>query len=288
MGLWAYMEDAGLLKALEPHGEIIEVIRLKYKADHDLAGLENRNPLVWMVLSAPSIPHSLKIADEWCRISHNNQQPVCRECNQLGHSHCKCPTIKCNLCNVTSHMSMDCDKHFDINKEQPTKMPEQTQDNHTDTTTPESAMNRLPALITTPMDSSTPGKKEGNSTPPLDPQTTSTTTPMESSTSLKRSHTTDSDLDNTAQNLYCDVQGSLLNLTLQLLETKSPPLLKLINTLTPPDSKMFNLLLFLLFITTCRLASTNAQRLQDFRPPTISLPLLSRTWIQQQKQLLKL
>lgn len=115
MGLRAYIDDADLLKALEPFGEIKgEVIRLKYKADHDLAGLENGNRLVRMVLSTPSIPYSLKIADEWCRIIHNNQQPVCRECSQLGHSRRKCPTIKCNLCKATGHMSMDCDKRFDF------------------------------------------------------------------------------------------------------------------------------------------------------------------------------
>ena len=115
MGLRAYIDDADLLKALESFGEIKgEVIRLKYKADHDLAGLENGNRLVRMVLSTPSIPYSLKIADEWCRIIHNNQQPVCRECSQLGHSCRKCPTIKCNLCKATGHMSMDCDKRFDF------------------------------------------------------------------------------------------------------------------------------------------------------------------------------
>ena len=35
------------------------------------------------------------------------------------------------------------------------------------------------------------------------------------------------------------------------------------NTLTPPGSKLFNLLLFLLFITMCRLASVNAQGLRS-------------------------
>ena len=62
------------------------MIRLKYKADHDLAGLENGNRLVCMILNKPTIPYSLKIGNEWCRIIHNNQQPICRECNQLGHS----------------------------------------------------------------------------------------------------------------------------------------------------------------------------------------------------------
>lgn len=87
MGLRAYVDNEAVIKALQPYGEIKgDVIRLRYKADHDLAGLENGNRLVKMVLSKPSIPYSLKIADEWCRIIHNNQQPICRECNELGHS----------------------------------------------------------------------------------------------------------------------------------------------------------------------------------------------------------
>ena len=161
MGLRAYIDDADLLKALEPFGEIKgEVIRLKYKADHDLAGLENGNRLVRMVLSTPSIPYSQKIADEWCRIIHNNQQPVCRECSQLGHSRRKCPTIKCNLCKATGHMSMDCDKRFDFPPPPPreqqtealTTMPEKTQEHQTDTTPPKTTTLQ-PDSHTTPMDS---------------------------------------------------------------------------------------------------------------------------------------
>ena len=115
MGLRAYVEDQALKEALQPYGEIKgDVIRLKYKADHDLASLENGNRLIRMILHKPSIPYSLKIGDEWCRIIHNNQQPICRECLQLGHSRRKCPTIKCNLCKATGHMSMDCENRFDF------------------------------------------------------------------------------------------------------------------------------------------------------------------------------
>lgn len=79
MGLRAYVDDQALIEALAPYGIIKgEVIRLKYKADHDLAGLENGNRLVRMILRKPSIPYSLKIGEEWCRIIHN-QQPICRE-----------------------------------------------------------------------------------------------------------------------------------------------------------------------------------------------------------------
>ena len=204
MGLRAYIDDADLIKALEPYGEIKgEVIRLKYKADHDLAGLENGNRLVRMVLTTPSIPYSLKIADEWCRIIHNNQQPVCRECSQLGHSHRKCPTIKCNLCKATGHMSMDCDKRFDFppweqQTEALTTTPEQTQEHQTDTTPPETPTNLQPDSNTTPMDSPSTEQTDENLISPPDPPHILTPTPMDSSISLKRSHTTDSDSDNPA------------------------------------------------------------------------------------------
>ena len=115
MGLRAYVDNDEIVKALQPYGEIKgEVVRLRYKADHDLAGLENGNRLVKMILSKPSIPYSLKIADEWCRIIHNNQQPICRECNELGHSWRKCPTIICRLCENTGHMSQDCPSRFNL------------------------------------------------------------------------------------------------------------------------------------------------------------------------------
>ena len=71
MGLRAYVEDKALIKALVPYGDNKgEVIRLKYEADHELAGLENGNRLVRMILNKPSIHYSLKIGDEWCRIIH--------------------------------------------------------------------------------------------------------------------------------------------------------------------------------------------------------------------------
>lgn len=113
MGLRAYVEDKALIKALVPYGDIKgEVIRLKYKADHDLAGLQNGNRLVHMILNKPSIHYSLKTGNEWCRIIHNNQQPICRECTQLGDSRRKCPTVTCNLCEQVGHMSMDCPQRF--------------------------------------------------------------------------------------------------------------------------------------------------------------------------------
>ena len=47
MGLRSYIEDEEIIKVLSQYGEIKgEVIRLKYRADHELAGLENGNRLV--------------------------------------------------------------------------------------------------------------------------------------------------------------------------------------------------------------------------------------------------
>lgn len=91
MGLRAYVEDETIIKALTQYGEIkSDVIRLTYKLDHDLAGLENGNRLIRVILLKPSIPYSIKIGNEWCRIIHNNQQPICSECSEIGHSRWKC------------------------------------------------------------------------------------------------------------------------------------------------------------------------------------------------------
>ena len=52
MGLRSYIEDEEIIKVLSHYGEIKgEVIRLKYRADHELAGLENGNRLVRMLLT---------------------------------------------------------------------------------------------------------------------------------------------------------------------------------------------------------------------------------------------
>ena len=111
MGLRSYIDDEDVKEALNGYGELrSEVIRLKYKSDHDLAGLENGNRLVKMVLEKKSIPYSIRIAGEWCRIIHNNQQPVCTECQQLGHTRKHCPSVKCRICNELGHMSYNCNK----------------------------------------------------------------------------------------------------------------------------------------------------------------------------------
>ena len=112
MGLRSYIDDDDeVISALSDYGEIkSEIIRLKYKADHELAGLENGNRLVKMVLVEPSLPYSMKIGGEWCRSIHSNLQPVCLECNELGHTKKKCPKIRCRVCKQLGHMSYNCDK----------------------------------------------------------------------------------------------------------------------------------------------------------------------------------
>ena len=115
LGLRAYIDDAQIVEVLSQYGEIKDnIIRLRYKADHDLAGLENGNRLACMILNNPSIPYSLKIGNEWCRIIHSNQQPIYRECNELGHSPRRCLQIVCRLCHQNGHMSNDCEERFNF------------------------------------------------------------------------------------------------------------------------------------------------------------------------------
>ena len=67
LGLQAYVDDDKVIAPLSEYGEVkSEVIRLKYCADHDLAGLENGNRLVRMVLTKVSVPYSLRIDGQWC------------------------------------------------------------------------------------------------------------------------------------------------------------------------------------------------------------------------------
>ena len=69
MGLKAYVDDDAVTEKLSEYGEIKSpVIRLKYKQGHELEGLENGNRLLRIVLTAPSIPYSIRIGGEWCRI----------------------------------------------------------------------------------------------------------------------------------------------------------------------------------------------------------------------------
>ena len=125
MGLRSYIEDKEVRKVLSQYGEIKgDVIRLKYRADHELAGLENGNRLVRMLLTEKSIPYSLRIGGEWCRIIHNNQQPVCGECKELGHTRKRCPQIECRICKEKGHLSYVCDKRL-VQAEEPRKQEDQ-------------------------------------------------------------------------------------------------------------------------------------------------------------------
>ena len=207
MGLRAYVDDQTLTEALAPYGIIKgEVIRLKYKADHDLAGLENGNRLVRMILSKPSIPYSLKIGEEWCRIIHNNQQPICRECQQLGHSRRKCPTVVCNLCKQTGHISMDCPQRLTFPPPADTATtPDDSLTTPTDMeqTSNPSPQRQSPAESTPPaMDTPTTSEPQENASnsaiPPPSPPGPENT-PMDASISLKRPHVSDSDSDTAKQ-----------------------------------------------------------------------------------------
>ena len=142
MGLRAYVEDCEVIAALQPYGELkTEIIRLKYKADHPLAGLQNGNRLVRMILHKPSIPYSIKIAGEWCRIIHSHQQKICSECKKVGHSRRQCPTIECRKCHDLGHMARDCTTNTPVttngessqanNSTEPAKTDESNEENNT-------------------------------------------------------------------------------------------------------------------------------------------------------------
>ena len=109
IGLKAYISDDEVHEKLAQYGEIKgAIIRLKYESTHELAGLENGNRLVRMVLTSPSIPYSSNIGGEWCRVIHNHQQLICSHCNEAGHSRKNCPQIQCRNCNQLGHISYHC------------------------------------------------------------------------------------------------------------------------------------------------------------------------------------
>ena len=59
-------EPKDVKEALSGYGKFkSKIIRLKYKSDHDLAGLVNGKRSVKRVLEKKSIPYSLRIAGEW-------------------------------------------------------------------------------------------------------------------------------------------------------------------------------------------------------------------------------
>ena len=111
LGLKAFISDDEVTQKLQNYGEIKgEIIRLKYKNEHALAGLENGNRLIRMMLTAKSIPYSLNIGGEWCRIIHHNQIQICSHCNEEGHGRRNCPEMQCRICKDFGHMSITCTK----------------------------------------------------------------------------------------------------------------------------------------------------------------------------------
>ena len=98
MGLKAYISDDDVLEKLSQYGEI----------KGHVAGLENGNRLIRMVLTSPSIPYSLNIGGEWCRVIHNNQLIICSDCEETGHSRKNCPLIECRTCHELGHISFHC------------------------------------------------------------------------------------------------------------------------------------------------------------------------------------
>ena len=188
MGLKAYVADDEVTTSLQQYGEVkSSVIRLKYRSDHELAGLENGNRLIKMILTAPSIPYSLRIGGEWCRIIHNNQQRVCTNCQELGHTRKHCPTIECRRCHEQGHLSFNCPQ---ITSERDRNVA----DNTADDTTPMLTEPAIPPPIET---TTTSPDVEQPSIPADQTHETPDSPVQEDPTSgHKRQLTTDSDSDN--------------------------------------------------------------------------------------------
>ena len=104
MGFKAHINHEDITANLSQYGEIKgNIIRLKYKADHPLHGLEKGNRL-----TKPSIPYSLQIAGEWCRIIHSHQQQICSNCDGIDHTHKQCRYIQCRSCDGFGHVAQHC------------------------------------------------------------------------------------------------------------------------------------------------------------------------------------
>ncbi len=87
-----------------------------------------------MVLNSPSVPYSLKIDGEWCRIIHNNQQRVCLQCHAVGHSQRKCPAVICKKCSQRGHLSFDCETPENVAPNEAEVQSENPVNNNTDAT----------------------------------------------------------------------------------------------------------------------------------------------------------
>ena len=196
----SYIEDQDVKDVLSKYGEIKgEVIRLKYKADHELAELQNGNRLVKVLLGKKSIPYSLRIAGEWCRIIHNNQQPVCSECHEMGHTRKRCPEVECRLCKERGHMSYVCEQ---INA----RVEEDQEEENENIAEPESSMpadvpeNVIPVNNTPASDEESSCEISDNKSDRKEPKEHKDENPEEMETDhrvqgCKRQHSADSDSD---------------------------------------------------------------------------------------------
>ena len=110
--------------------------------------MENGNRLVKMVLTKPSIPYSLRIDGEWCRVIHNDQQRVCSHCHALGHSRRKCPEITCRICEQKGHLSYDCKENYEVPRIQPEhdNTPTNTEENEENSNSTDPPSNTDPAM----------------------------------------------------------------------------------------------------------------------------------------------
>ena len=184
MGLKAYVDDDAVTEKLSEYGEIKSpIIRLKYKQGHELEGLQNGNRLVRIVLTAPSIPYSIRIGGEWCRIIHNNQQLICTHCNEPGHPGKNCPSIECRLCKSLGHLSFHCPTKITCAETSETALTQETPEN-----TP------IQANISKNSTPETPQSQASNNATQMDtlPGKTTDKTPS----GIKRQHQTDSDNSN--------------------------------------------------------------------------------------------
>lgn len=147
MGLKAYVNDDEVIEKLSEYGEVKAlVMRLKYRQEHQLAGLENGKRLIHIALTAQSIPYSLQIGREWCRIIHNNQQLICTNCHEPGHSRKTCPSIECRTSKTLGHISYHCptrNRHHSETTAEDTTMPHDNTENVENSTNPTTSMEEI-------------------------------------------------------------------------------------------------------------------------------------------------
>ena len=202
LGLPAYVEDEKVIETLSDYGEVkSDVIRYKYHTNHDLPGLENGNRLVRMVLSKVSIPYSLQIDGQWCRIIHNNQQRVCSFCHGVGHSRHKCPEVECYNCRNQGHIACDCElpaADLSQNDDPVTQPTEENLEENISDQSPEAATPPVPPPVNT---AEAPPDDKSQPDVTMDDKETVTHDFLRSGT--KRHLPTDSDLGNKPQPQCC-------------------------------------------------------------------------------------